>query len=173
MSAMRALFNTIRDRFKPQRARQRTKNYRICRNLAMAKIEPEKKKREKKQLTSGLNASIKKQNQAANVNMAQRRVHEDDGAPGDLQKRIRSSQRALQQKRKPYWVLHRGWRRCSMVDLNMVITQVEQHPQPAEAAGETPNMEGAQALEYLQACEMPKGNTDDALADEEPASTSK
>ncbi|KAG5274801.1 hypothetical protein AALO_G00140260 [Alosa alosa] len=48
MEAMRAIFNTIRDRLRPRRERQKTKNYRICRNSAMAKIELEKQRNLKK-----------------------------------------------------------------------------------------------------------------------------
>ncbi|XP_048090322.1 uncharacterized protein LOC125288206 isoform X2 [Alosa alosa] len=80
MGAMRALLNTIRNRLRPKRKRQRTKNYRICHNSAMAKI---KRRKLKKQLTSGLYTKLRKPN------------HLVKGKPV----------RAFQERRKPRWVL--------------------------------------------------------------------
>ncbi|XP_048111657.1 uncharacterized protein LOC125302490 [Alosa alosa] len=150
MEAMRAIFNTIRDRLRPRRARQRTKNYRICRNSAMAMTKSEKKIDPKKHLSSGLNTRLTKRNhsaETANVDTAERRMQED-GAPGELKERLKSSLRAVQVRRKPHWVLQRGWGQNKMED-----TQAGEELQPTQPASEKANMEDTLLEENLQPAE--------------------
>ncbi|XP_041956754.1 uncharacterized protein LOC121715283 [Alosa sapidissima] len=155
MEAMRAIFKTIRDRLRPSRRRQRTKNYRICRNSAMAKIKPCQERNLKKQLTSELNTKKTKavNGKTANLDTAdsERRVQED-GAPGELNERLKYSLWAFQERPKPHWVLQRGWGQNTMDDLNM-DTLAEEDLQPAESANERANMEETLAVEDLQSAE--------------------
>ncbi|XP_041917344.1 uncharacterized protein LOC121681592 isoform X3 [Alosa sapidissima] len=165
MEAMRAIFNTIRDRLRPRRARQRTKNYRICRNSAMAMTKSEKKIDPKKHLSSGLNTRLTKRNhsaETANVDTAGRRMQED----GELKERLKSSLRAVQVKRKPHWVLQRAWGQNKMED-----TQAEEDLQPTEPASEKANMEDTLLEENLQPAEpaSEKAKMED-LQPTEPAS---
>ncbi|KAG5267384.1 hypothetical protein AALO_G00221130 [Alosa alosa] len=167
MEAMRAIFNTIRDRLRPRRTLQRTKNYRICRNSTMAKIKSEKERDLKKHLSSGLNTRSTKRNHSANVkkaNMdtAEKRVQED-GAPGELKERLQSSLWAFQVRRKPHWVLQSGRGQNSIDGLNMEDTQAGEDIRPTEPASEKANMEDTLAEEDLQS-----GEPDLQLA--EPAS---
>lgn len=111
MQAMRAIYNTIRDRLRPRRSRQRTKNYRICRNSAMAK----KEKNPRKHLTSGLNSWVFMNNiTPANMNTARRKSEKEDGVHEELQERLRSSLQASQERRKPQWVVQRGSKQNSL-----------------------------------------------------------
>ncbi|KAG5272849.1 hypothetical protein AALO_G00169970 [Alosa alosa] len=74
----------------------------------MAKIESEKERRLKKQVKSGFKAKMSKRSHSANitaeVDSAKNRIQEKDGAPTDLQERMRSALRAFQEGRKPRWL---------------------------------------------------------------------
>ncbi|XP_041936973.1 uncharacterized protein LOC121698720 isoform X2 [Alosa sapidissima] len=141
MGAMRALLNTIRNRLRPKRKRQRTKNYRICHNSAMAKI---KRRKLKKQLTTGLNIKLSKPNHVAKG----------------------TSVRAFQERRKPRWVLQTRedlQPAEPASDPNTENTQAREDLKPAELASEVANIDITQPGEVLQPAEL------DLLADE-PAS---
>ncbi|KAG5262123.1 hypothetical protein AALO_G00292470 [Alosa alosa] len=141
MGAMRALLNTIRNRLRPKRKRQRTKNYRICHNSAMAKI---KRRKLKKQLTSGLYTKLRKPN------------HLVKGKPV----------RAFQERRKPRWVLQTRedlQPAEPASDPNTENTQAREDLNPAELASEVANIEITQPGVVLQPAEL------DLQADE-PAS---
>ncbi|KAG5269481.1 hypothetical protein AALO_G00202490 [Alosa alosa] len=123
MKAMRAIFNTIRNRLTPKRARQRTTEDR--RNL--------------KKQSFGLNTRLTKRKHSANVrtaNMdtAERRVQEDE-----LKERLKYSLQTFRVRRKPHWVLQRGWGQNNMDELNMNDTQAGEDLQPAEPANENAN----------------------------------
>ncbi|XP_062384574.1 uncharacterized protein LOC134071752 [Sardina pilchardus] len=142
MGAMRALMNTIRNRLKPKRARQRTKNHRICQNSAMTLMKSAKERKLKKQqlLSSGLNIKPSKPNPLAKGtpnSTAQRGMQKQTETPGEVQERLKSSLQAFRERRKPRWV---------------VQTRVE-FP-PAELLSEAKeNVENTQAGEDLQSGE--------------------
>ncbi|KAG5272937.1 hypothetical protein AALO_G00170920 [Alosa alosa] len=107
MEAMRAFFTTIRNRIRQRRTWQRTKNYRICRNLAMVKIESAKERTLKKQVKSWFMAKINKRRHSTNitaeVDSTKSRIQEKDEAPRDLRERMRSALQAFREGRKPRW----------------------------------------------------------------------
>ncbi|KAG5284378.1 hypothetical protein AALO_G00026040 [Alosa alosa] len=152
MEAIRVCLATIRDRIRQRRTRQRTKNDRISRNSAMEKGRKGKKS---PVLNSGMNTKVYKPKHAAkvtpaNMDTAQGRRQEEDGAPGKLQDRMKASLQAFQEQRKPYWVFQREWREKTLDQTNRVDSKAREDLQPGEPASENANIEDTEAGEDLQ-----------------------